>query len=97
MQKLGKESYVCDQVPMSSQQLKHNFSASYSVSKYLSPTVLCVLFYMLSIYLLTHSTSIKSITNPQSTLISEIYLTKSINYYFEHLIISQLEKHSSEN
>lgn len=49
-----KTPYVCDQVLMNSQQLKHNFSASYSVSKYLSPTVSCVPFYILSIYQLTH-------------------------------------------
>lgn len=93
--KIRKKSYVCDQVFMNSQQLKHNFSASYSVSKYLPPTVSGVLFYMLPIYVLAHSASIKSITNPQCTLISQIYLNKSISYYFEYLIISQLEKHSS--
>lgn len=53
-----------------------------------SPPQSRVPFYMLSIYLLPHSSSIKSITNPHSALISEIYLTKSINNYFEHLFIS---------
>lgn len=96
--KVRKTSYVCDMSLWTINPYNIN-SQPVTLFPNISqpPTVSCAPFYMLPIYLLTHSTSIKSITNPHSALISEIYLTKSINNYFEHLIISQLEKHSSEN